>query len=498
MGETYSRTLAPYDWAISLALAVSALWLRRKGLDPSSLWLDDAWPALVHRADSLADTSLVAVTAPGFTFGLKAWLAVTGFSELHAQLPALFFGLATPPATYLLARLRGFSVAGAVVAGTLLVVSTTFGVYSTRVKQYTLDASLAVGVLAAAWVILDIGPTTRRWAVLLAAAVAATAVSGAAAPIVVGAFCATLASAAFHHRAGWKAGLVSAGVYGLFGLAWWRLVLDPAITDALTDYWRGFYVSAVDFRSFGVSLGTALDRLAEGFSFVPPWLTLSALATALAILAYRRWVLAVLLAGPVLVAIVLATLRFAPLGTGRTDIYLYPGISLLAAAAAEGIHGRFPRTTNFMVLVGVVPLLALAPGVRFYPGEDVRPLVEEVESRDTSDPVVVYSATRWAYALYTSNTVSIIPSGSTANGFDVDFRSGQVVVLGPHRAEPERYEPELERVTEGRRAVWFLASHWRDDLETIEMQFAQLGFVDAQRFERRGALLVRWERNASP
>jgi len=498
VNATHNRRLVLRDWAVASALAVAAWYLRRPGLDPSSLWLDDAWPALVHRADTFGDMSLVAVTAPGFTFGLKAWLAAVGFSELAAQVPALLFGVVTPPAAYLVARRRGFSVAGAVIAGVLLVVSTTHGVYSTRVKQYTFDGALSLAILASAWTIIDQGASGRRWRTLLGVAIAATALSGTVAPVAAGAFCAAIAAAGFSHRGGWKGGLLSASVYGTFGVAWWCLVLKPSIPAALTDYWRDFYLSTDSLGAYVHGLGDALVGLIDGFAFAPQWLAVAGLAVAVVTAAYRRWSLVALLIGPVVVAIGLASVELLPLGTGRTDIFLYPEIALLAAAGFESIRRWAPRSFAVGALVGIVAILALAPGVTSYPEEDVRPLVDLVEDRLPEDPVIVYEATRWAYALYTSYPISFRTSDSTAVGFDVDIGADHVAILGQHRSNPERYAPELAALTNGHQAVWLIATHWRADLEVIEAQFEDLGFVVAERHKRAGALLIAWERTSTP
>src|SRR5918995_65419 len=84
------------DMAIALSLALVAGSFRWKGLDPSDLWLDDTWQALVWRADTFREVSLAGLTSKGFAFLLKGWFSAFGFSVLKAQALPLIFGVAAP------------------------------------------------------------------------------------------------------------------------------------------------------------------------------------------------------------------------------------------------------------------------------------------------------------------------------------------------------------------------------------------------------------------
>jgi hypothetical protein len=123
----------------------------------------------------------------------------------------------------------------------------------------------------------------------------------------------------------------------------------------------------------------------------------------------------------------------------------------------------------------------------------VRPLIAEVEARlQPGDTVLVYSATRWAYALYTSAPVAFGKDPAHMPGFDLQIRSPAVRVLGPHRDDPERYAPEVAGAVAGAGRVWLVASHWRNDLPAVEAAVSATGRRLVDRVERPGAVMALW------
>ena len=485
---------------VVLLVAVAAA-VRVPALAPSSLWLDDAWAALVVRAHGWHDLALVAVTAPGWTVGLAGWLGLTGLSSLAAQAPAFVAGVLGPGLCYLVGLRLRLSRWAAVLAAALLLSSPIHIIYSTRVKPYTIDAVLVLAVLWVAAPLLTDPDRARRWGALVAVAALGTVVS---APVAV----AMAAAVAAGVVAGWRAGrglrsaLAAGGAYLVFGLVWWRLVLAPQVADGLRDYWAPQMLATRSVGAFAHSLGAALVRVAETLSWVPPWLTLTVGGLALLALAVRRPRQALLLAGPLLVAIVLAALGRVPLGGRRTDTYLLPALALLVAAGVEAARELLVGVPARRIAAGVVGVAAVAVGVGaawhlpHYPAEDVRPLVAEAEAQRAPDePIVVYPATRWAYALYTSTPVRLVPNPESANGFEVVLDHAGIRVLGPHRDDPEAFRSGLAGMVDDAGRVWFVASHWGSDLDVLEQQFRTLGFQAARREQRDGALLVVWARS---
>lgn len=487
--------LRPRDWLLAVALGVVSGILRGGPLGPSSLWLDDAWTALVVRADSWPEAAGLAVTAPGFALLLRGWLAAVGFSETAAQLPAFAFAVLGPPAVYIAAvRARLHPVAG-VLGGVLLAVAPAHLTVATRVKQYTLDALLATALIALAWRVLAAPADGRRWSWLLAGSTVATALSAAVAPVVAAAFLAGLA-AAWRDRTGLRPGLYATGAYAVVGTAWYLAFLRPSVSPALRDYWVGSYI---DLSAGPVSASRDLVRGLGGvlaaLSALPAVPVGLALLAALVVVGARRPALALLLAGPVAVAGVLAALRLAPLGGGRTDVYLLPGLVLLAAVAVDRACTADPRMGAGLAAGAVTASLLAWPGPAPYPHHDVRPLVAELEAElGAGDAVLVYSATRWAYALYTGFGVAFPDDPTQPTGFDVVVRDPRVHVLEPQRDHPERYAPDVAAGIEGADRVWLLASAWQDDLAVLERLLTEAGLREVTRHVRPGGLLVEWAR----
>ncbi len=494
---------ARVDWLVVLLVVGVAAALRAPALAPPSLWLDDAWAALVIRAHGWSDLRLVAVTAPGWTVGLAGWLGAVGLSSLAAQAPAFAAGVLGPGALYLVAVRGGRSRAAAAFAAAILLASPIHLITSTRVKPYTIDALLAIAIVAVAWPLLDDPARPRRWAVLAGVGIVATVVSAPAA-VTMAAAVAAAGLAALRDRAGWRSAVTAGGGYLLVGLVWWRFVLAPAVTDGLRDYWAAQMLPTGGVSPFLRALGAALVRVAETLSWTPPWLTLTVGALALLLLAVRRPLQAVLFGGPLLVGIVLAALGRSPIGGMRTDTYLLPTLALLIAGGVDVLSAPASRragTAGRRAAATVMGLaaLALAVGaiwhVPAYPEEDVRPLVTMAErGRAPGDAIVVYPSTRWAYALYTDAPVRLVPNPDSANGFEVIVDHRAVRVLGPHRADPEAYLSGLRGMTRGVDRVWFVASHWGGDLDVLEDQFRSLGFHVTREEQRPGARLLVWER----
>ena len=183
-----------FDALCVVVLIVLAIQIRRSPLGPPSLWLDDSWPALVTRVP-WSEVPLVGLTSPGFSAVVKAWTHLVGFSELHAQQPAFVFGVLGPAFVYLTARRLHLPVAPAVVSATILLVSRNHVIYSSRVKQYTLDSLLsALIILVAVWLLED-PERARRWALLIAVAAFATIASSLAFPSISGALLAGIHAA---------------------------------------------------------------------------------------------------------------------------------------------------------------------------------------------------------------------------------------------------------------------------------------------------------------
>jgi len=506
------------DAVVLAGLLAFALVLRWPGLDPSSLWLDDAWVALAHRTSGWSELRMVGFSAPGFAALLKGWLGLVGFSELAAQIPALVAGVVSPAVAYAMAVWRGWHRAAGALAGVVLAVSPIAVTYATRVKQYTIEGLLALVLLGLALWLADAPDRAGRWAAFVGAGAVATVVSAFLAPyvgagVLAGFVAALLArdGRAARSAVGWGA------LYGVAALGWYLAVLAPAVTTSISGFWADDYLTVdAGFGGFVTSLRSAIGGVVEGLLPVSPGVGVALLAIAVVLVVVlvlvgvagrsrdgRAPVLLAMLLTPGVIAVVLAGLQLAPLGGGRTDLYLYPSLVLLLAAGADvgislvGRWGLVAVTSTSLVALALAGwLVAGAERASDYPRYDVRPLVERMEEVAGEDEaILVYPATVWAYALYTSADIHLADDPVSSWGFSPRIDDPRVAVLPRGRDDPGAYVPTVAELRDGEwEVVWLLASHWREDLDALRVQLAEAGFSGEEVERRDGALLERYVR----
>jgi hypothetical protein len=447
---------------LTVAAAIRpALFLR-----PHSLWLDDAWPALVVKADSLRDFLLAAGTAPGFALLLRTWLGVVGFTELHAQMLPFVAGVAAPPLLYVVALRRGFAPRPAMIATALLSASAVRATYSTHVKQYSIELLIAVLILFVSLGLVDRRSSGRLWFATAGSCVIATVFSGSlavvAAPRQVVAAQTPIVRRSPHRT---RAVVLTVG-FAVFALMWWAAIIRPAVNPALVAFWEGHYIELDGVRALSTTV-VGLRRLF--FQFVPSagtaWIPAAFFVAGLVRLFQRDRAVASVLGLPVVAALALAAAHRAPIGT-RTDQYLY---AFLALATAIGVdeaislveRASSARRRHAARALAVALVLALAAACRSspYPLEDVKPIVRRIERTSTDEAVVIYWPTAYAFGLYTRWPIHLVRAAEAANGFTVAVDRPGAHVLPLHSENPEHYRDELAPLIARYRRIWFVASH---------------------------------------
>jgi hypothetical protein len=446
--------------AEALVLAGLALWLRYRPLGITSLWLDDAWVADGSRVATIGDTIRTGLTSPGFSLIYRGWASVFGYTATTAQLLALLFAVMTPVAIFLVALERRLPVFAAFVAGLLVATAPAHIEFSTHLKQYTAEALGATFVLWGAWRVLDRATDGRRWAVLTGIAIVASLTSSVGAVTAVSALAVCSAAAFLARPRRIRPALVSTAVYGLVAGAWALIAVKPNLSSShLTEYWRRKFL---DGDGFAGGLVDRLEDVAHGFQSLEALLVLAVLLIAAAFVLVRRTLLGALLVAPTVVAIALCALRIAPLGTGRTDIYLFPSYALLIAVAIGELVSLVPGREWVIGVAAItaavlIALNATAAGTDAYPHENLTPLVHMVERRrQPGDAVVVYPKAQFAYGLATRYQIATRPDPTSGPGWIVQVRGPNVVVLRP---ELVRWERQLARLTHASKRIWLVGSH---------------------------------------
>jgi hypothetical protein len=149
--EVLSRKFAGFTL---VAVTLFGAALRFRGLSNGGLFRDDAWVALSARV-GLGTAWHMWVTAPGFYFLERTWIATHPGSTEWDQFLPLAAGIASIPAAYLLIRYyrmsRFVSLGGALIVS----ISPVCIIYSTRLKESGVDFLLAC-------LMLILGEAARR------------------------------------------------------------------------------------------------------------------------------------------------------------------------------------------------------------------------------------------------------------------------------------------------------------------------------------------------
>jgi hypothetical protein len=486
---------------VAVSLAVVGAWLRWSRLGASSLWVDDAWVAISTRVDGLDDLLRIGFTSPGFLVVLRLWSGLAGETATTLQVLPLALGVVGPPLCFYVARAWGARLGPAVLAGALLAVAPTHRIYSTHVKHYTAEVVMALLLLWGAAAVIREPGDRRRWVALLGGCVAATVVSASEAVVVAGVLAAAYVAAARQERT-WLPRLPALvfGGYLVVAAAWHMFVLRPRLNRELYQFWEEAFIQ-LD-KGLDTVPGQVRDRLEAviaGFTTEDSHVALVLLGVAAAVLLTRRPIAAIALLVPVSVALVLATADVAPLGGGRTDIYLYPAIALLAGLGVDEAVRLFGRTgaslASVVALVAAIAVVARTEptlrGYHVYPSQDLRPLVNLVErERRPGDITVVYPSASYGYGLYTKYPVRLRLDARTPVSFLVEPQDDRTVVLPMYREHPQRYRQPLSEVVGEHRRIWLIGTHLRADWSVIRRILDEHGYAVAERHVTEGAELL--------
>lgn len=446
--------------AAVVVLVGLSLWLRYPSLGTTSLWLDDAWVADGSRVATIGDTIRTGLTSPGFSLIYRGWASVFGHGATTAQVLALLFAVMTPVALFFVALERRLPVFAALLAGVLVATAPSHIEFSTHLKQYTAEALGATLVLWAAWRVVDHVTDGRRWAVLAGVAIVASLISSVGAitscsSLVV---CSVAVLLARPRRI--RPVVVAACGYGLVVGVWAFTAVKPNVASAqLAKYWRRNFLNGSGFAG---GLVDRLEGVARGLQSLDTVLVLVVVLIAAVFVLVRRPLVGSLLLAPTVVAIALCALTVVPLGTRRTDIYLYPSYALLIAVAVGEIASLVPRRDwliGVATLAAAVVVVANAASATHpdYPREKLTPLVHMVEQRrQPGDLVVVYPKAQYAYGLATRYPIATRPDRSAGPGWVVEIRGPHIVVL---RSALTRWARQLDDLTHASPRVWLVGSH---------------------------------------
>ena len=416
------------DIAIAVTFLVAAVALRSPGLGPPSLWLDDAWMALVHRVDDPFVVMRMAVTAPGFGLLLKGVFSVLGFSEVAAQALPFVAGVVAAPGVFLLARRLAVDPWVAALGASMVLLSPVHVAYSTNVKPFTLDLVLA---LLLTWRAFEVAwePSNVRLSRLALLGALATFVSGSVAPV---ALVAVVAPALPGLRRGDLRQLLWPSAYVILLLGWGAALRSQAVPEPLTSYWSA-HLSTTPLDPMVLIWDVVVGFV--GGQLLGAVVIAVLLAGVVKMTSTQRF----LLLGPLVVAAA-ASFAGVPLGTGRTDIYLYGALALAVAVSLDRwtIRGR---TAVIMLVIVLGWMLLPVPRANYADPtgtmqEETRPLVERAGREIGATDQLFTLGSYYAVALYGPWDFTVYSAPRTTQGWWPMIDDQRVVRL-PFAPTPE-------------------------------------------------------------
>ena len=436
--------------ALSLALG---LVLRLRALPSGGLFQDDAWVALTGTT-SWSQAFKMAGTAPGFVAVLHVWLPLSS-SPIMAVLPALGVGiLGLVSVVLVLRRLRAESWVVALGVATIAL-SPVAVATSGHVKQYTLDFLLALWMTYLAQRSREHLPHALQLFVLLSLGgiifSASTVIVFLGAWLVIGAE--ALRGVDRRRQALLAGSIAGFGFIVIFAVAYRNLPV------ALTRYWADYLLQPSPLSTWPSRAGNVIRGITTGLlptstSLSHEVMFVTALLGCLVLLgALSREALpgrAIALA-TIVVAVILALFSKVPLGTGRTDMALYPALLLLGLSGVRELVRKvatFAPTTRAVaalvcVLVVATFVTTSVANERHYLDTPIRAALLQASTCATDDKplLVIDPYTRYPYALTTPSTVTELFSREYGAGFTVSVPQDQATIL-PAQSYERPYQPK--------------------------------------------------------
>lgn len=465
-------------WAIlgtSLVLLYS-VYRRSVDLDPGSLWLDDAWVAVLSRAPDLGAMLANGSTSPPIFNALVALsIAAVPDLEIAAQLVPFAGGLLAIAATSWAALLLTRSAVCAVFAAAVYACDPFAIEFAARVKQYSTDALVSVLLLATFHLLLERYSPRRLWTF---AALASIGLFLSTLSVFVAGVLVPTALATLYLRRDREpvpiASLAAAGTMttaaALFLYLGFLRGIDSAVT---TEYWRDSYLPTESagalFAGVANVVALWLDRLLHGFpegvlpGVVAIGLVLLALGALHLWLAGFRAHLVAAIGIPLLVFAASAAQRL-PLGSGRVELFLMPLLACgLACGVALALRLPNERLRTGALALAIVFAAIQLPSARLalYPAQHVAPLVDVLnEELKPGDRLVTNLHGSFALSLYGPWPIELVRDDRLMTQFhpepilegfsvaeDTDLgpierlRPSRVFVFGSHY--PANYPPQM-------------------------------------------------------
>ncbi len=382
------------------------------------------------------------VSTPLFLFAVREWASINYSSTAFVQAFPLVVSLLSIAAMWWLVRTIGGRMWTRVLVTSLVAVNPMFVVYSTRIKEYSVEVLLGV-LLLIALAKLTQRPTPRRSITLLVLSIVACVTSGALVLFVGGIAVAVAIQGlreGWYRDRYWMADVV--GISLAMGVSY--VSFYNKFTAHLQQFWSSYEFGGPNSAPVTHTIGFMGNGIAHGLLGTPlqvgpfpyPYALSNAgfevsLATGiavfgilLALMVSAVWTsrkqdsaartTAIAASSVIAIAFFAAAAGHAPFGGGRTDLWWYPAFwSLLAISLESGFRRFAPSVAQLStsvrrtITIGCSLLLimvAIPFGMYFrswYPAQDIRALFSQHQAAiRPTDWVYLSSYNTWSYALY--------------------------------------------------------------------------------------------------
>jgi hypothetical protein len=330
-----------YAIAAGLIVTVAAA-IRIRGLG-TTLFEDEVWVARLFRDGGLAPHTY---NIPLLYYAIgRTWVRLRGVSDIVLREPAAFFGVALCALPLVAPR----SLRTRLLWSILLAFSSPLIFYSTRAKQYTLEAFVVTALIV---VFLCAYEGDGRWAWIAFFVTAAAGVTTLHSPVfVVFAAAIVVVFTRRVRRAPLMIGFILVGA--LFLAAWFLYVAPgPATPQLHGDMEQWFTQTGRWVGSMGSFIANSRHWLGQAMNLVPLWWAVLTPLVLLWLFGKKEFALFALAAIPPLITVVTSALHLYPYGEVRLMIFSFPALFLVIAESLASASRRIP-----ILLIAVVPFI---------------------------------------------------------------------------------------------------------------------------------------------
>lgn len=215
-----------------------------------------------------------------------------------------------------------------------------------------------------------------------------------------------------------------------------------------------------------------------------------------------------IVAAPFLLAITLFIAGKFPLGGGRTDLYLAPLVTFLAAHVLEWRRLRPYSTWIGAFTCSALAIAAIVGAKASYPREDLRSLTAEVEQQaGPDDQILVFPETTYMYALYSRAQVRVVNDPLSMTGFTPALSDPRVSMMPGMQFSTSIYKrgeavclAQLEQAMLAKPPhIWLVASTYysEDTLPVLDERLKEKGWCEQRVLHQANASARVWVQDAS-